>query len=403
VTYLHNVWDVMLSLAPWLLLGTLVAGVLHVFLPPDLIRRHLGSASTGSVVKAVIFGVPLPLCSCSVIPAALGIRREGASRGAAVGFMISTPQTGVDSILVSASFLGWPFAVFKVISAFVTGLMGGKLADLVTKSIPPSAAVTAAATTAAAAARRSKLRRILDYGIGDLLYMVWRWIVFGVLVSALITTLVPADYFADSVVGSSLPALILALLISLPLYVCATSSVPIAAALVHAGFPAGAALVFLMAGPATNIATIGAVYRGFGARVLGAYLAVIIVGSVGLGYAFAFVVPVTAAPGVYAHADDGWIAAIAAWMLSALLLWFAVDDTRRWLRRRHERHGVQLLVDGMVCQGCVRRLEAVMSAVEGVRGIRTDIETGAVEVFGADLERAQLDAAVQVAGFVIRL
>ncbi len=401
MTYLHNVWDVMLSLAPWLLLGTLVAGLLHVFLPPDLIRRHLGSASTGSVVKAVILGVPMPLCSCSVIPAALGIRREGASRGAALGFMISTPQTGVDSILVSASFLGWPFAIFKVISAFVTGLIGGQLADLVTKSIPPPVAVTAAA--AAAAARGSKLRRILDYGIGDLLYMVWRWIVFGVLVSALITTLVPADYFAGSAVGSALPALILALLISLPLYVCATSSVPIAAALVHAGFPTGAALVFLMAGPATNIATIGAVYRGFGARVLGVYLAVIIVGSVGLGYVFAFVVPVTAASGVYAHAGGGWVAAIAAWMLSALLLWFAVDDTRRLLRRRHERSGVQLLVDGMVCQGCVRRLEAAMSAVEGVRGIRADIETGAVEVFGADLERAQLDAAVQVAGFVIRL
>jgi len=399
VTYLHNVWDVMLSLAPWLLLGTLVAGLLHVFLPPDLIRRHLGSASTGSVVKAVILGVPMPLCSCSVIPAALGIRREGASRGAAVGFMISTPQTGVDSILVSASFLGWPFAVFKVLSAFVTGLLGGQLADLVTKSVPPAAAAAAAP----AAARGSKLRRILDYGIGDLLYMVWRWIVFGVLVSALITTLVPADYFAGSAVGSSLPALILALLISLPLYVCATSSVPIAAALVHAGFPPGAALVFLMAGPATNIATIGAVYRGFGARVLGTYLAVIIVGSVGLGYVFAFVVPVTAAPGASAHADSGWIAAIAAWMLTALLLWFAVGDTRRWLRRPHERSGVQLLVDGMVCQGCVRKLEAAMSAVEGVRGIRADIETGAVEVFGDDLERAQLDAAVQVAGFVIRL
>ena len=392
----------MLSLAPWLLLGTLVAGLLHVFLPPDFIRRHLGRASTGSVVKAVMLGVPMPLCSCSVIPAALGIRREGASRGAAVGFMISTPQTGVDSILVSASFLGWPFAVFKVVSAFVTGLVGGQLADLVTKSIPPPAPVPAAAA-AAAAARKSKLRRILDYGIGDLLYMVWRWIVFGVLVSALITTLVPADYFAGSAVGSLFPALMLALLISLPLYVCATSSVPIAAALVHAGFPTGAALVFLMAGPATNIATIGAVYRGFGARVLGVYLAVIIVGSVALGYVFAFVVPVTVASGVYAHADGGWIAAIAAWALSALLLWFAVGDTRRWLRRRREKSGVHLLVDGMVCQGCVRKLEAAMSAVEGVRGIRADIETGAVDVFGADLERAQLDAAVQVAGFAIRL
>ena len=129
MTFVEAIWDVMTELSPWLLLGATVAGLLHVILPPDFVRRSLrGRAGT---LKAVLLGVPLPLCSCGVIPAGLGLKKDGASNGAAVGFLISTPQTGVDSIFVSASFLGWPFAVFKVASAFVLGLIGGAATDAV--------------------------------------------------------------------------------------------------------------------------------------------------------------------------------------------------------------------------------------------------------------------------------
>ena len=125
MNFIHQAWQIVLELAPWLLLGLLLAGILHVLLPVGFVKRHLGSPGFASVLKAVAVGVPLPLCSCGVIPAALGLKKEGASNGAAVGFLISTPQTGVDSILVSATFLGWPFAIFKVISALLSGLMGG--------------------------------------------------------------------------------------------------------------------------------------------------------------------------------------------------------------------------------------------------------------------------------------
>ena len=133
------IWNILLELAPWLLLGAVVAGALHVILPANWMQRHL--TGRGGVLKAVLVGIPLPLCSCGVIPVGLGLKRDGASNGAAVGFLISTPQTGVDSILVSASFLGWPFALFKVFAALVTGLIGGTLADAVSTEPATEAAV----------------------------------------------------------------------------------------------------------------------------------------------------------------------------------------------------------------------------------------------------------------------
>ena len=127
--FLDNIWNLMLELAPWLFVGTVMASLLHIWLPPDFINRRLGSGGPSSVLRAVVFGVPLPLCSCAVIPAAVSLKKEGAGQGSALGFLIATPQTGVDSILVTASMLGWPFALFKVVAALVTGVVGGVLAD----------------------------------------------------------------------------------------------------------------------------------------------------------------------------------------------------------------------------------------------------------------------------------
>jgi hypothetical protein len=162
------------------------AGLLRVCVPSDFIERHLGYGYL-AVVKAVLIGVPMPLCSCGVIPAALGIKKQGASNGAAIGFLISTPQTGVDSIFVSAKFLGLPFALFKVASALVTGLVGGALVHWAEKPAPP--AVPAPPVPACAPTSRGNwLVRLLDYSLNELLYMIWVWLVVGIVVSAAITT-----------------------------------------------------------------------------------------------------------------------------------------------------------------------------------------------------------------------
>jgi uncharacterized membrane protein YraQ (UPF0718 family) len=128
--YFAEIWNIMLELGWPLLLGIIIAGAIHVLLPQGFVHRNFGGRGFKSIFKATLIGVPMPLCSCSVIPTAIGLKQDGASNGASTSFLISTPQTGVDSIMVNAAFLGWPFAIFKVIVAFVTGIIGGSIVDL---------------------------------------------------------------------------------------------------------------------------------------------------------------------------------------------------------------------------------------------------------------------------------
>lgn len=326
---LYEVWEVTLELAPWLLLGAAIAGAMHAWLPHGLVER--GLSGEGGVARAVAIGVPMPLCSCGVIPVGLGLKRQGAGDGPAVGFLISTPQTGVDSILVTASMLGWPFALFKVAVALATGLIGG----WITKAVTPAPAPTLPVIDNAP--EPSTMERVRDaFAHGDeLLRSIWRWLVFGVLVSAALSAWLPEDAFGRLAAYGPLAAMGVALGVSLPLYVCATASVPIAAALVQAGLPLGAVLVFLMAGPATNAATIGAVYRGLGPRPLAVYLATIVVGSVLGGLAFEAIadtsrLQLAADQGGHDHgAAHPWWAVACGLVLVGLLVRYAIEDFKR--------------------------------------------------------------------------
>jgi uncharacterized membrane protein YraQ (UPF0718 family) len=220
---LDAMWNVWLQLSPWLLLGAAAAGLLHVFLPRDFAHKQFRGIP--GVAKAVALGVPLPLCSCGVIPAGLGLKKDGASDGAAVGFLISTPQTGVDSLLVSASFLGWPFTIFKCMSALVMGLVGG----VATEALETD---SQGGTELREATAPQSTVGFFEHMV-DVIRPIWRWIVFGVAASAAITVWIPPDAMAGwSDVNPALTGLA-ALLIAVPLYVCATASVPIAAALAH--------------------------------------------------------------------------------------------------------------------------------------------------------------------------
>jgi uncharacterized membrane protein YraQ (UPF0718 family)/copper chaperone CopZ len=392
---LDAMWTVLLELAPWLLVGAAFAGVLHVVLPNDFVRRHL--RGRGGVLKAVAIGVPLPLCSCGVIPAGLGLKRDGASDGATVGFMIATPQTGVDSVMVSAGMLGWPFALFKLFSATVTGLVGGWLADATVPSVDASTRADDAASTPS---KPRTVRGGLDHAL-DVLRSIWRWIVVGVVVSAAITTFVPSHWLTGVAAHGEILALLLALAISLPAYVCATASVPIAAALVASGLPPGAALVFLMAGPATNVATLGAVYRALGRRALVVYLGTIVGGSLLFGWAFGSVVPTAGMLAPHDHAHASWISIASAVGLVAMLGWFAVDDVRTWWGRRERPRREETLVipiAGMTCNGCVRRVEKALLADPRVHSTRVDLAHARAEVHGT-IEGAAARELIRAAGF----
>jgi hypothetical protein len=395
------IWNIWLELAPWLLLGAMVAGLMHVLVPTGWLRRHLSGRM--GVVKAVLVGVPLPLCSCGVIPVGLGLRNEGASRGASVGFLISTPQTGVDSILVSVSFLGWPFAILKVVVALVTGLVGGVVANIVEAEDEPSAD-TASAKPVRSPDAASKLQAFVNQSL-DVVHSIWGWLVIGVVISAVITTVVPPNSLSEVGALTGIWALLVTLVISLPLYVCATASVPIAAALVDSGLPSGAALVFLMAGPATNVATLGAVYRTLGHKSLIVYLTTIIVGSVGAGLAFNRVID-TSVTLHHVHDHTSWWRIACGAVLAAMIVWFAISDAFRFARKRNvgRQNGdnsITLHVDGMTCDGCAARLERVLETSTGVERADVSFAESRVTIYGTDAHDAVAEA-VQAAGFSVR-
>ena len=317
-------WGVLLALAPWLFLGAGIAGLLHVVLPAEFLARHL-SGKFG-VVRAVGWGVPLPLCSCSVIPVGISLKSAGASPGAVNGFLISTPQTGVDSVLVSASLLGWPFALFKLVSAAVMGLLGGWLTDALVE--PKHQLPIYTPQQESQTVEKSKVVQVLEFGL-EVIHSIWRWLLLGILISALIETVLPADTIGDLAITNGLWAMLVTLVIAVPLYICATASVPIAAALVAAGMPTGTALVFLIAGPATNTATLGAVFRTLGGKSLATYLATVITGSLLCGWAFDAVLETGSTRSLHAHGSSNWWSIASAIILLAMFVRFAYQELQK--------------------------------------------------------------------------
>ena len=389
---LDAMWQVWLQLSPWLLLGAAAAGLLHVLLPRDFARRQFRGIS--GVAKAVALGVPLPLCSCGVIPAGLGLKKDGASDGAAVGFLISTPQTGVDSLLVSASFLGWPFTIFKCVSALIMGLFGG----VATEALHTDATESELSDAAAPQTTVGFFEHMVD-----VIRPIWRWIVFGVVASAAITVWIPPGAMAGwSDVNPALTGLA-ALAIAVPLYVCATASVPIAAALVMQGMPTGAALVFLMAGPATNVATIGAVKRAFGNRVLAVYLGTVIVGSVGLAYVYDAFFPFEALGAMAHEHGHPWWAWASAIVLGAMFAYFAADELRGALRRRRApaTEAITLEVEGLTCNNCVRKLERALQQTDGVTAATVTLDPSEATV-ETSLAPSDLEAIVRATGYALK-
>lgn len=282
-------WHVLTLSAPLMLFGFLVAGLLKALVPDDFIARHLGQDSRANLFKAALFGVPIPLCSCAVLPAAAGIRRQGASKGATTAFLISTPETGVDSIAVSWALLDPLMAVLRPLSAFVTALITGQLVRMLDPD--PSPAEVRVATQPQLGEQPSccdegcaqhtlieRLKGGIRFAFGDLFADIAGWFFIGILLAGLIGTFVTTD-LVEAWLGNPLVAMLAMLAIATPLYVCATASTPIAAALVLKGLNPGAALVFLLVGPATNAAALAVISKILGKRSMLIYLAGILMCS----------------------------------------------------------------------------------------------------------------------------
>ena len=291
---LASIWSVLAQMAPWLLGGFLLAGVISVVMPTKWVSSAMGGArGWRGVLNAVLIGIPLPVCSCGVLPLATGLRKAGAGRGAVSGFLISTPQTGVDSVLATYALLGPVFALARPIAAFATGLIGGIAVDLsgvrdaeaVTPATKPPCHCCCCHKTAAPANESPVVVRILRKAFIELFGEIARPLAVGLLVAAIVTLLVPADFFASAFGGNDWILMPLMVLVGFPMYVCSTASIPVAASLMMKGISPGAALVFLMVGPAINAASIAAVSKLIGRRATVVYAAVIAVGAIACGIA----------------------------------------------------------------------------------------------------------------------
>lgn len=365
--WLVQTWSVLLQAGPWLVGGFLLAGFIHALVPVDKVTRHLGRPGLGGILKAALVGAPLPLCSCSVIPVAAAIRRQGASKGATASFLVSAPETGVDSFALSYAMLGPFMAVVRPIAALVTAIAAGLAIDYLDAQpvdptldreeanatgagccchaqdghvAAPGLAVDSHGPTSWPMPPASLLKHVtgkvvtaVRYGFGTMFQDLAHWLVLGFVLAGLVAALFPPNLL-ERYVGSGPWAMLLMLAVGLPMYVCATSSTPVAAVLIAKGLSPGAALVFLLAGPATNAATMVVVGRDLGRRSLALYLASIAVVAVLFGLLTDLVLASTPSLATSLHAHVHAAPTGVAWPFAVALLLLILNGLRMRIRNR---------------------------------------------------------------------
>jgi uncharacterized membrane protein YraQ (UPF0718 family) len=274
-------WQLLLQSAPYVVFGLLISGVLSTFLNSQFIARHLGQGRVLPVLKAALFGVPLPLCSCGVLPAAMTLKQQGANRGAISSFLIATPESGVDSIAVSYALLDPFLTIVRPVAALLCAIVAGIVENLF--PAPPAKACVDRVVCSGETALRRSLTGGFRYAFTDVWQGMAGWFFVGLLLAGVITALIPADWM-EHWLGGGVSSLLIMLVVGVPIYICASASTPIAAALILQGVSPGAALVFLLAGPATNVTSLTVLIAILGKRGTLLYLAMLSSGAVLAGY-----------------------------------------------------------------------------------------------------------------------
>lgn len=406
--FFNSLIFMLMEMAPYILGGFLVAGMLHAFVPERLMARHLSGGGIGPVVKAALLGIPLPLCSCGVLPAAIALRRGGASKAASTSFLIATPQTGVDSIAATWSLLGPAFAVIRPVAALATSLAGGMAVGAAEGENKDNGEDICHADGCEdeAKSRKSFKEKCIDalrYGFVDLVGSIGLWLVVGLIVAALITVYVPDSYF--TFLGDNpLLSMIAVLIVAVPMYVCATGSIPIAMSLMLKGLSPGTALVLLMAGPAANFASFTLISREMGRRAAWVYLGAIVTGAIIFGLIIDWLLPA----GWFSlpHASEvccgihgaSLISQICAAMLALLLIWAILRNYIFNNRIKTTTMTKNYKITGMNCPHCQATVKSRIESVDGVTGVEVSLSSGIAAVEGVHDAEA-LVAAVRGAGF----
>lgn len=414
----HELFAILSEMSPYLMIGFFFAGLLHLLFPKKRVRKYMGKNNFRSVLNAALLGVPLPLCSCGVIPTGISFYKHGASKASTVSFLISTPQTGVDSIFVTYSMLGLPFAVIRPIVAFITGLFGG----VVTKKIDPERGNADIASDDNGDDLPSgffpRIKEMFRYSYLEFLQDISNWLLVGLLIAALISVVVPNDFFAGKIPNDFI-GMLLILVISIPVYICATASVPVAAVLMLKGLSPGAALVLLMAGPATNAATITMIGKVLGKKSLIGYLGAIITGALLSGLFIDYFLPHNwfALSGHISHMTHDHTGMMPAWLKigSAVTLTLLIINgyiqkilsTMKIKTQAISQPGFSaenihtLHVGGMTCNHCKANVENSVRSSEGVEEATVDLSSGTVVIKGSTFNLEKIKAGIESIGYEI--
>ena len=408
---IYSFINIINEMSPYILLGFLIAGILHVFVKEQTLLRHLSGSGLKSVVKAAAIGVPLPLCSCGVLPTAVSLRRGGASKAATTSFLIATPQTGVDSIAATYSLLSLPFALIRPIAALFCAVLGGGAVGKFCKETPRESKQEAVEECRDERKFHEKIMDSVRYGFGDMIDSIGKWLVIGLVVAALITVFVPQEWFVG-LREFPLAAMLLVVMIAVPMYICATGSMPIALSLMLKGLTPGVAFVLLMAGPAANFASIVILNRTLGRKATAIYVGSVVAVAIGFGLLIDYVLPAgwflprSISTANVCHTEFGFFESLCSLLLIGLLIASAL---RTWRRSRTTVSSENLSendmttdykIIGMNCQHCRASVEKAISSVADVESVTVNLSSGIATVAGS-ASPENISAAVRAAGFDI--
>ncbi len=391
------------EMAIYLVIGLIIAGILHVFFPDELITKHLGQNSFASVLKASLFGIPLPICSCGVIPVATSFRKKGASKGATLSFLISTPQIGTDSFLITYSLIGPIFAFFRIFAAFITAVIAGYTTNIL---IDKEDKIVENEHSLKISTLKNRLRNMFFFVQKELFGAIANYLLIGIIIATIITILVPENFFQEYLNNQFL-SMIIMLLVSIPMYVCATSTTPIAAALMLKGLSPGAGLVLLLAGPATNAITISVITKTLGKTVTIIYLATISIVSVGLGFILNLLVVDFSKSGMMNHQHEMlplWVKIAGSVLLSAMFVIHYMSNllNRKKIVSAHKSdHKKMIEVFGMTCAHCSESVRKAVDGIDGTSEVNVDLKSGKVIFNFESVDMESLKKAIENKGFEV--
>ena len=407
-SFIEEFWSLCIETAPYLLLGMFFSGLIYIFIDSKFILKHIGSKSLSSILKSTLMGIPIPLCSCGVIPVASTIRNSGASKGSTVSFLISTPQTGIDSIFMTYGMMGPVFAIFRPFAAFISGIISGIVVNRFDDESHNHVSKNYSKQEKVNLIERLKIG--FNYGFVVLPSDILVPLLQGLSVAALISIVIPPDFIATYFSDSKYLVFILMLFISLPIYVCATASVPIAVALMAKGVSAGAVFVFLMAGPATNASSIAVVKKILGKKVMFLYLFLVATISVFFGIVFDLFLKAELPISLHHHAHDhgqNYFSTILA--ISFILLMInAYFNKSRTINMTNSSENTKfndklsLIVKGMTCSHCKQSVENGLGNIAEVENTIVNLETGQVIIQGDKLDKDTITATIENLGFSIK-